>query len=848
MNIPLKISALGAAFALSMGSAHALKVLHVANTDSADYSAFIEAEYPGSTWVHKPSGLTANETVGGDLDRTGTFGGTAGITLKSYLQSFDLIIVGNNVSSGNFGHATAAADWAALTKPVLFDASLATRETGGRPGLFSGDNNVTVTFDTPSETVRVATTPLADAIFSGASPGTDLYDSALFSSTESISTAAAIGGGQVISNITGTVGGVAGSTVRGIVFWNAGAANGSATANIQAANRAFFPMRNAVNSSSFLTADGKIVLGNLIGELLVTPALIAPSALTATPAPNAINLAWSGSAGAVSYNVKRSHTAGGPYTTISTAGAVTGTTFTDNTGTNGLTYYYVVTAVDAQATESGVSNEASATVTAILAPTAVTATSGMNQIQLSWTASTGAVSYKVKRSEISGGPYTEISTPGSVTGTTYIDTAVTNEITYYYVVAAVDGSANVSPDSNQASAVAVPVIQPAIDILYVSNSNNADYQAFATSGQFANNTWTQKATGTGNQQVGGDLNRSVDFTGTNGGTGIVLKDYLQSFDLVIIGVPTSSSNFIDASMGADWANITTPVLVHANTVARSLGGRTGLFSQDNFVTFTLGNPDDTKRVSTSALADAILAGVAAETDLYSLTQSDTILNTALYGSGERITDLTDGTVDQFGIVFWATGDITATGNTLAANRAFLPLKGGFNDLTANGKKVVGNLINQIQLAQTTAGNPYGEWAAYNIGALNPAAAPGFTADPDNDGLANGLEWILGGDPLLADRADLYEVAAADSTNGLTLIFNIPSSESLATGKLSVEWDTDLDAFAHEIVIGTSDVGPNGTEPTVDVGAPTAGKVTVNIPAANATAGRIFARLKGAVAP
>ena len=97
MKTLLKFNSVCAALALMIPSAKAIEVLHIGNVDSVDYSSFITAEYPDSNWVHIPSGLTAANTVGGDLDRitdfdiVGIHGGT-GITVKSYLESFDLII------------------------------------------------------------------------------------------------------------------------------------------------------------------------------------------------------------------------------------------------------------------------------------------------------------------------------------------------------------------------------------------------------------------------------------------------------------------------------------------------------------------------------------------------------------------------------------------------------------------------------------------------------------------------------------------------------------------------------------------------------------------------------------
>ena len=83
------------------------------------------------------------------------------------------------------------------------------------------------------------------------------------------------------------------------------------------------------------------------------------------------------------------------------------------------------------------------------APTGLTATdTGVAEIDLSWTVSTGATSYYILRSTTSGGPYTTVT---ATTGTTYQDFGLVSMQQYYYVVQSVS-SAGVSGSSNQASA------------------------------------------------------------------------------------------------------------------------------------------------------------------------------------------------------------------------------------------------------------------------------------------------------------------------------------------------------------------------------------------------------------
>lgn len=103
---------------------------------------------------------------------------------------------------------------------------------------------------------------------------------------------------------------------------------------------------------------------------VVAPA--APTGLTATAADARVTLSWSAVVNATDYNVKYRRTSDDPYTTIATG--ITTTNYSHTGLTNGMAYYYVVSATNS-AGESANSDEASATPTAT-APGALTLSIG----------------------------------------------------------------------------------------------------------------------------------------------------------------------------------------------------------------------------------------------------------------------------------------------------------------------------------------------------------------------------------------------------------------------------------------------------------------------------------------
>jgi hypothetical protein len=141
----------------------------------------------------------------------------------------------------------------------------------------------------------------------------------------------------------------------------------------------------------------------------------------------------------------------------------------------------------------------------------------------------------------------------------------------------------------------------------------------------------------------------------------------------------------------------------------------------------------------------------------------------------------------------------------------------------------------------TGSSGYDLWAGTPPNSLSGGNAA-FDFDYDNDGIDNGLEWILGGDPTRNDTPSILPAATGSAATGLTLVFNRGNS-SVVGSTLVVEWGGDPGTLSNILVIGTTDVPVNGNHPSVDIDAPATDQVTVHIPAANAVAGKLFARLK-----
>lgn len=200
-----------------------------------------------------------------------------------------------------------------------------------------------------------------------------------------------------------------------------------------------------------------------------------PTGLTASSG-NAVVLNWNNTLAAITYNLKRATTSGGPYTNIAN---VPITTFTDSNVVVGATYYYVVSAVSSIG-EGLNSVEAAAAACNVPPPPANVATASSNSaVAITWSPSPGATSYSISR-------FTSDTPPGiiatGVSGTNYLDTNALVGPIYFYLVSA----ANACNQSAPAPFVAGQVLVVSTPPVYWTNTITASPQNWNVNANWTN--------------------------------------------------------------------------------------------------------------------------------------------------------------------------------------------------------------------------------------------------------------------------------------------------------------------------------------------------------------------------
>ncbi len=240
--------------------------------------------------------------------------------------------------------------------------------------------------------------------------------------------------------------------------------------------------------------------GNSAVSAVVTMStlLAPPTGFNATiTAATTITLGWNAVTDATTYKIERS-TDNVTFTTVVPGTPLTGssTSYAD-TVLAGTSYYYRISAVDAAGTSTATAAVHATTVPAapVLTATLISAT----QINLSWTASTGATSYKLESSP-DGSTWTALVSQSTLT---FNNTGLTPDTAHHYRVFAINASGS-SAASNLPATITTLLAPPAGFAAAVTTSTNinltwtavTDATSYKIERSLDNATWVAIVPGT----------------------------------------------------------------------------------------------------------------------------------------------------------------------------------------------------------------------------------------------------------------------------------------------------------------------------------------------------------------
>ena len=211
-----------------------------------------------------------------------------------------------------------------------------------------------------------------------------------------------------------------------------------------AAGKTYYYRVKAVNSAG-TSAYSNIVSGRAKAAIPAAPRVtIGNSSASGKP-----QLTWAAVDGAAKYEIYRSTQQSTGFTLL---GTTTSTSYVNTGAAVGKTYYYKVRALNVDGAAGAYSSTVSGAAKAVApaAPTVTMTYSDGGKPKLTWSAVSGAASYRVYRSESRGTGYSLL---GTTTSTSYVNTGAAVGKTYYYRVKAVN-SAGTSAYSNIVSGTA----------------------------------------------------------------------------------------------------------------------------------------------------------------------------------------------------------------------------------------------------------------------------------------------------------------------------------------------------------------------------------------------------------
>ncbi|MES2924931.1 MAG: fibronectin type III domain-containing protein [Verrucomicrobiota bacterium] len=411
-------------------------------------------------------------------------------------------------------------------------------------------------------------------------------------------------------------------------------------------------------------------------------------------------------------------------------------------------------------------------------PTGLAATAGNASVSLTWSASSGATSYNVKRATTSGGPYTTVASPSTAS---YNNTGLTNGTLYHYVVSAVNATGE-SANSSQASAT------PSIGVsttIQAESANPIGGGVTIDTGTSSNAGWN--GTGYTNFPTTGGFTQYSNINGGAGGQATLAIRFAlngttsRTGNLVINGV-TQSITFPGTNLWSNWTimNVSIPLTSGSSNIIRFESNGADLANLDEFT------------VTPTALNEVTIAATDASAGEYGVDQN---LGFTISRTGATSSALTV--------------PLTASGSAMAASdfaglasSVIIPAGQGsvpmpltvLSDSLSEGAETVNIALGAS--ANFTTGSPASASAtiadnpsqSYFFSTISDPAKRGPTHDADADSNANIIEYFMGSHP---DNPGGYGMLTIPSVGTGTFKVRYPRAKNRPDVGGSLRWSPNM---------------------------------------------------------
>ncbi len=441
----------------------------------------------------------------------------------------------------------------------------------------------------------------------------------------------------------------------------------------------------------------------------LTQTTFPPTNLVALPGNAQVSLSWTASASAASYTVRRATVPSGPYSTV--APGLTGTTHTDTGLTNGIAYYYVVTAVAADGST---------------ADSAEVSTSAGNRVFLRLDETSGAIAYDSSGNGWNG---TLVNSPA-------------------WSAARLNNGLTLASASSQHATLPASV---------VSGLNDFTFSVWVRLNTQA--TWARVfdfGTGTSNylflttRTSSSNLPRFAIKTSAASAeqvinSSVVLSTGVWTHVAVTLSGTTGTLYLNGVAVGSNSAMSLTPGALGATT--QNYLGRSQ-FSSDPYLNGSVDEFQIFARALTAAEISTLAAPPSAPAGLSATAGEAQVALSWSAVSGATSYSVKRASVSGGPYATVATG-LTATAHTdtgLVNGTTYYYIVTAHQGVAESARSA------QVSATPVALLSPIESWRVTHFGSASATGNAADGADPDSDGLANLLEYALGSDPLVASTS------------------------------------------------------------------------------------------------